>query len=90
MRFPYNFGGEAVAAVPFTYAGTMFKQGAPIPYRELKIIDSDLANLWRATKIDFTGKPYPASAPPAAGGSVTTSPPVPVKAAPAQAQAQRR
>lgn len=87
MRFPYNYGGEAVAAVPFTYAGSKFEKGKPVPYRELRIIDSDLANLWRASKIDFTGKPYPtaptAGAPPAA-------PSVPVKAASPHAQAQRR
>lgn len=89
MRFPYNFGAEAVAAVPFTYAGTMFQKGAVVPYRELKIIDSDLASLWRASKIDFTGKPYPAPAA-ASGASTPTPPPAPVKGAQAQGQAARR
>ena len=93
MRVPYQYGTEAVAATPFTYLGKTVAKGKPFMYRELGIIDLDLHGLWRAEKIEFTGKPYP-TAPEkpvqSPGASAPAAPPVPMKAAAPAQQAQRR
>lgn len=57
MNNAFAPGYEAVAAMPFTFAGVKYAKGTPFPYRDLGIIDFDLRGLWLAERIEFTGKP---------------------------------
>ena len=58
MTKAFSPGSEAVAAMPFTYAGTRYAKGERFPYRDLGVIDYDLRGLWAAERIEFVPKPY--------------------------------